>query len=520
MKYGSNFEGAVVKYEPWAEMPVAQKIWTIIMKRKHGVRWMNKSEFNRFKRKVFLSYTFKDYEKIALVNSKLGDLGFDIFTNFDSANIGDNIVRNFNKQIDECDCFVFVVAEKIQEMSIEEYDLALKRGKPIFVFIKSELFNGEIKKRFGNRLVTLWDDENELVYRIIEEISRYVYRYPLRGYQFEYIVEKIFKEYGCLTKMSNGNENYDILAEKEELKFYIEAKAVRQRVISASVIAKVLISASILEDTYNSKYILVVANELSSQAWEVLEHKKEILVVDIRNLLYIVQYDEVLKSQLLSILEYSTEDIEPKEPIELLKLVEMKHQNKSKSVADDGKPTDNEIIENLIEEIQGWEPKSRKSSEYEKLCIKVLNILFASDLALWSEQQKSNEDLYRFDLICKIKDDLQEAFWKFIEEYFRSKYIIFEFKNYSDMITQKEIYTTDKYLYAKALRCVAIIVSCYGEDKNAKKAIKGTLRENGKLIISISNKDLIELLSVKLQGCSPADYLYNRLDTMLIELDK
>ncbi len=317
MKYGSNFEGAVVKYEPWAEMPVAQKIWTIIMKRKHGVRWMNKSEFNRFKRKVFLSYTFKDYEKIALVNSKLGDLGFDIFTNFDSANIGDNIVRNFNKQIDECDCFVFVVAEKIQEMSIEEYDLALKRGKPIFVFIKSELFNGEIKKRFGNRLVTLWDDENELVYRIIEEISRYVYRYPLRGYQFEYIVEKIFKEYGCLTKMSNGNENYDILAEKEELKFYIEAKAVRQRVISASVIAKVLISASILEDTYNSKYILVVANELSSQAWEVLEHKKEILVVDIRNLLYIVQYDEVLKSQLLSILEYSTEDIEPKEPIEL-----------------------------------------------------------------------------------------------------------------------------------------------------------------------------------------------------------
>lgn len=50
------------------------------------------------------------------------------------------------------------------------------------------------------------------------------------------------------------------------------------------------------------------------------------------------------------------------------------------------------------------------------------------------------------DLICKIKDNILEAFWKFIEEYFRSKYIIFEFKNYDKkflkrrFILQKNIY--------------------------------------------------------------------------------
>ncbi len=478
---------------------------------------MNRTEF---KRKVFLSYTFNDYEKIALVSAKLRELGFDIFTGFDSVYIGDNIVRSFDKQIEECDCFIFVVTEKIYKISIEEYNIASRTGKPTFVFVKREVFCEDIKKRFGNRVVTLWDDENELAHCIIEEISRYGYRYPLRGYQFECIVEGIFKGYGCLTKMSNSDEYYDILAEKEDVKFYIEVKAIRQRVISTSTIARVLTSVSMLNGTYNSKFILVVANELSSKAWEVLKDEEEILVVDIRNLLYIVQYDEVLKSQLLSILEYSIEDIEPREPIELLKLMGTGIQDRNESVDTGEKPNDNEIIEKLIAEIQGWKPKTRKSSEYENLCTKVLNILFAADLALWSEQQKSNEDLYRFDLICKIKDDIQEAFWKFIEEYFRSKYIIFEFKNYSETITQKEIYTTDKYLYAKALRCVAIIISCYGEDKNAKKAIKGTLRENGKLIISISNKDLIELLKEKLQGGSPADYLYNRLDTMLIELDK
>ena len=143
--------------------------------------------------------------------------------------------------------------------------------------------------------------------------------------------------------MSNRDEYYDILAEKENVRFYIEAKAVRQRVISASTITNALASASMLEDTYNSKYVLVVANELSSQAWEIIKHKTDILVVDIRNLLYIVQFDEVLKSQLLSILEYSTEDIEPKEPIDLLKLMGVGVQDENVDTVE--KLNDYEIIE-------------------------------------------------------------------------------------------------------------------------------------------------------------------------------
>lgn len=50
--------------------------------------------------------------------------------------------------------------------------------------------------------------------------------------------------------------------------------------------------------------------------------------------------------------------------------------------------------------------------------------------------------------------------------------------------------------------------------------MKGTLRENGKLILNISNKDLIMMLQGKIQDNSPAEYLYSMLDTMLVELDK
>ena len=56
--------------------------------------------------------------------------------------------------------------------------------------------------------------------------------------------------------------------------------------------------------------------------------------------------------------------------------------------------------------------------------------------------------------------------------------------------------------------------------ENAKKAIKGTLRENGKLILNLSNRDLSNMLEYELNGNLASEYLYNVLDEMLIELEK
>lgn len=145
---------------------------------------------------------------------------------------------------------------------------------------------------------------------------------------------------------------------------------------------------------------------------------------------------------------------------------------------------------------------------------------FSDDLALWREQQKSNKDLYRFDLLCRIKDGNQKTFWSVLERYFNSKYVIFEFKNYSEKTTQKEIYTTERYLYAKVLRSVAIIVSANGYEENAYWAAKGSLRENGKLIMLFDTKDLIAMNKMKIEQEDPANFLLKILDDLLLNLEK
>lgn len=88
-------------------------------------------------------------------------------------------------------------------------------------------------------------------------------------------------------------------------------------------------------------------------------------------------------------------------------------------------------------------------------------------------------------------------------------------------MSQEEIYTTEKYLYQKALRSVAVIVSRKGADKNALRTARGCLRENGKLILCLSDEDLLELLRIKEEADrETAEYLGDMLDGMLIHLEK
>lgn len=79
---------------------------------------------------------------------------------------------------------------------------------------------------------------------------------------------------------------------------------------------------------------------------------------------------------------------------------------------------------------------------------------------------------------------------------------------------------TKKYLYDKALRKVAIIISRKGIDKNALKAIKGCLREQGKVILYLTDNDILEMLDMHYKGINPTDYLSEKLDKLLIELEK
>jgi hypothetical protein len=107
-----------------------------------------------------------------------------------------------------------------------------------------------------------------------------------------------------------------------------------------------------------------------------------------------------------------------------------------------------------------------------------------------------------------------------IVNHFDSRYIIFEFKNYSSQIKQGQIYTTEKYLFRAALRSTAIIISKKGADKNALAAARGALRENGKLIVNLTVDEICDMLDLKDKGDDPNAVLVDKVDEMLMKLER
>lgn len=158
------------------------------------------------------------------------------------------------------------------------------------------------------------------------------------------------------------------------------------------------------------------------------------------------------------------------------------------------------------------------ASAFEKICAKALQYIFEDDLTAWLEQPVSDTGLNRYDMIARIVSI--EGFWTALVQDYRTRYVIFEFKNYEKPIKQTQIYTTEKYLYPAAMRSTAIILSREGADDNALAATRGALRESGKLILNISVAELKEMLLQKDKGKSASDALAVKLDQMLVGIER
>ncbi|WGE49348.1 hypothetical protein [Actinobacillus equuli] len=185
----------------------------------------------------------------------------------------------------------------------------------------------------------------------------------------------------------------------------------------------------------------------------------------------------------------------------------------------------NDINRDLIVKLEGIEPgRSRDENldetndkRYENLIGDIINYLFGKSLMTPKYQLQTSDTLNKFDFIARINPN-NTYFWDFISKELGSRYIIIECKNYSSEITQGEVLTTGKYLYNKALRNFAIIFTRKGADTNAKKMIEAMIRDEGKIILVLNDKDVIKLLDGN--ESDREAYLFDLVDDLLMRLSK
>lgn len=344
-----------------------------------------------------------------------------------------------------------------------------------------------------------------------------------RAFLFEELCSDILKANGAeIWRNTTEGNRYDseidlLLFDSYGKKTIVEIKAYQTRFPSESMLEKVISQMKYTQSKTNYEHLmLIIGLPVNYNYKKRIEHEHGITIVDSNNLLYLLRSDLILLDRynefISDIPDVLKTSIFP-EPINL----EYLFINKSSFTSFENEALQNRS-KNLIEELKSINPGKIEFALYEQKCEEILRYLFIENLVGWHKQLITDDELNRYDLICRVKNG--NEFWNVIINEFKSRYVVFEFKNYNSKVKQTQVYTTEKYLFQKALRNVCFMISRFGLDDNACTATKGILRESGKLIIDLCDDDLINMLNIKENGEEPSDYLFGLLDKRLLMLSK
>jgi hypothetical protein len=261
------------------------------------------------------------------------------------------------------------------------------------------------------------------------------------------------------------------------------------------------------------KAMLVVSCQVAPDLKVALELKYGISVVDRDALVNLAAKRPLLLDSLNAVLE-----ADPSLPLTATARVETEPPGRESPTLPEKAGRVDTRGSSLCAELHKLTPGPQKWKAYEKLCVKILRYLFPNDLLGWREQQRTDDGLNAFDLVCRIRPTTD--FWTFLLQHLDSRYVLFEFKNYTDEIKQGQILTTEKYLLERGLRRVAIILVRQGADENAVTMTKGAMREHGKLMLVANDEIVCKMLHMKERGEDPTDCLFELADDFLLTLSR
>lgn len=319
---------------------------------------------------------------------------------------------------------------------------------------------------------------------------------------------------------------WDLIVCKDEQKIWVECKTYKSQVVSPSTADSLLKTILRRKTKYaipqEDIVLLIVLSRIPSFQKDELFKRYKIIVWDIENLVFYSKSNTALLKQLSQITYFPIDYIEGTPSGEAT-------QAGMSLVITDGEivcevEKEDTEIGDLIQQLKDCKSGKKHSGDYEKVCEKIIRTLFETNYFNRLENQhKTKDEHFRMDLIGALKinqvnEESMHPLWKMLVQHYNSHFVVFEFKNYSKPIDQNLIYITEKYLFDAALRNVAFIISRKGFSKSAKFAAEGCLKEHGKLILDVTEEDLVKMLESK--SDEAADYLLTKLEEFLMGISK
>jgi hypothetical protein len=294
----------------------------------------------------------------------------------------------------------------------------------------------------------------------------------------------------------------------------VEVKFYRSEYADAGLVRVAAARIARVGYSQQTRCLLVVSSRLRGSTRKEIEDEFGVLIFDLGTLFALTVDKAELREGLINILEIREPERVRPDPREDLLFSPEAHPRPPILSSVDRRGSD---LCTALRKV-GVRKKDNGWVEYEELCYEIVKYLFKHDLVGFAQQFNAGSGLQRLDAICRIASE--KVFWAFLAHDLCSRYIVFEFKNYAEKIGQAEILTTERYLFERASRKVAIIFCRKGKNKHADEVIRGAMREAGKLLLVLDDDDVCELLHMRERGEDPSDRLFEITDAFLMALTR
>lgn len=292
------------------------------------------------------------------------------------------------------------------------------------------------------------------------------------------LLEKEYSEMKIERGYSRDNIEFDIYLESDEEKFVVDIK--KRRLVGKDEILKLGIVWDTFSVVPDFQIILVISGTLTSDA------RKEAIKYDIK----VIDLYELFK------IESNLRKIKFKE-----------HSLISKEAS---------LIQNLENTPCGGNEWQKEWSKYQKLISDILENLFTPPLESpryeYSDLTKKN----RRDIIFENSSEI--GFWKQVRSKYQGDYIVVDAKNYSEPIKKKSVIEIAHYLKPYGCGLFGLLVSRHKESDSSFDARKEQWISSMKMIISLNDEDIIEMLNIKISGGKPEELIRRKIADFRMKL--
>ena len=157
------------------------------------------------------------------------------------------------------------------------------------------------------------------------------------------------------------------------------------------------------------------------------------------------------------------------------------------------------------------------SSQYEGVCGRLLEFLFCPELGKPRSQVYTRSRSQRRDFI--MKNGAQDGFWSGARRQYKADYLVVEVKNVKGAVSNSSVWQLAGYMKEKGVGFFGMLIARNGVSRGvANHAIIDQWVHSNKMIVPISNEDLITMVELRNNGGEPTDLIEELIDSIRCEV--